>query len=102
MFLSVNSITTSGANLVIKGKGASGTTVKVIKSGATLGQDQVNNSGDWEITIPAAGNNSFTVEGGGKVEAVAVSVPTGGGDATVTTGTSTGTIPITAQAATAP
>jgi hypothetical protein len=97
MFLSVNSITTSGANLVVKGKGASGTTVKVVKNGVTLGQDQVNNSGDWEITIPAAGNSSFTVEGGGKVEPVAVTVTPGGLEATVTS-----TIPITAQAATAP
>lgn len=95
MNLSVSSITHSGANLVVKGKGASGNTVTIVNGSNTLGTAQVDNNGDWEITFPSAGVTSFTVKSGGKEENIVILLPAVGTEATATT---VSKIPIFAQA----
>ena len=98
MNLSISSINVTHGNIVVRGKGASGNTVTIVNGSTTLGSTTVDNNGDWQITFPAAGNGSFTVQSAGKEENVNMSVQASGHEATVTTTT---TIPITGEPVTA-
>ena len=83
MTISINSTQkNTDGSFTIKGSGISGTTVTVVSNGSQIGSGTVDNSGSFQIGLPAGTSSPVTVKDGGRkldVTLSAVSAPLGGG-----------------------